>query len=371
VETGAEFVHGDQPLTNKLIEEANAKKKLIKGEFYSISKNELEKGDLLDEHWRKLFTKMEELKQDITLAAFLQEHFSGDKFEDLRDKIEQYAEGFDIADVNRVSTLALKEEWSKNDDKHQYHLKGGYITLINFLRDKILSAGGEILLSESVKKISWQQHSASIKTATGTSLKADKIVVTLPLGILQKNLVEFEPALPEHQKAFESMGFGGVIKFQFEFDEAFWEVRESRKLKDLAFVFSDAEIPTWWSQLPDKTPLLTGWFSGPQTFDTVHTPELLYQKALDSLQYILRCSPKEIESHIVHWNIADWVQDSFTFGAYSYPTLQSREAVTFLSSPVQNTLYFAGEAIYSGSAMGTVEAALISANNLIQTIELG
>jgi len=368
VEAGPEFVHGDQPLTSTLIEEANETKTLINGKFYSIAKDELEKGDMLDDHWKKLFSEMDKLVHDLTLAEFLHKHFGGAEFKNLRERVTQFAEGFDIADVSRVSTLALKEEWSESDDKHQYHLNHGYTSLINFLRDKVLVSGGNIVLSEPVNKIRWSEGSVNVETSSGKTLKADKVIITVPLGVLQKKLIEFEPALPDHQLAFESMGFGGVIKFQVEFDEAFWHTRESRELKDAAFIFSDAEVPTWWSQLPDKTPLLTGWLSGPRTFDPSHTRESLYEKAIESLQYIFRYNPKELESGIVHWHMTNWVQDPFTYGAYSYSTLQSREAVKFLSVPVKDTLYFAGEAIYSGPAMGTVEAALISANDLIKTI---
>lgn len=369
VEAGAEFVHGDLPLTNKLIEEAGQKKTLIRGRFYSISNNELEKGDILDDHWKKLFIELNRLEHDVTLAHFLQEHFGSREYNDLRERVWQYAEGFDIADVNRVSALALREEWSKNDDAHQYRIDGGYNTLTRFLRDEILKTGGQLVLSEPVVNIAWQEGQVEVKTASGKLWKGDKAIITVPLGILQKAAISFKPALPEHQQAFESMGFGGVIKFQVEFQKAFWESHRHRGLKDIAFIFSDADVPTWWSQLPDKTPLLTGWLSGPRTVDISHTPEVLYQKAVASLQYIFSCSPGEIESQIVHWHISDWTQDPFTFGAYSYPTLQSDKAIKFITLPVKNTLYFAGEAVYSGSAMGTVEAALTSAKKVITFID--
>ncbi len=369
VETGAEFIHGKLPHTLKLLKEAGQNKTLIKGKFYTISKNELEKGDMLDDHWKKLLSELNKLESDVTIATFLSQHFSGSEFNDLRERVRQFAEGFDIADVNRVSALALKEEWNHNDDEHQYHIDGGYITLINFLKDEIIKNGGSIILSEPVNEIQWATGNVKIITTTGKSFASEKVIVTVPLGVLQKKIIKFVPELPNHELAFESMGFGGVIKFLFEFKEAFWE-SSGRKLKNLAFVFSDAEIPTWWSQLPDKTPLLTGWFSGPRTFESTHTPELLYEKALTSLQYIFRCDRKEIQTNIVHWHIADWVQDPFTHGAYSYPTLYTLKAKALISVPVQETIYFAGEALYEGSAMGTVEAALTSADNVIKSIDL-
>jgi monoamine oxidase len=47
-------------------------------------------------------------------------------------------------------------------------------------------------------------------------------------------------------------------------------------------------------------------------------------------------------------------------GGYSYSTLFSKKAVEILSEPIAETIFFAGEAIYSGESQGTVEAALQS-----------
>jgi monoamine oxidase len=364
IETGAEFIHGELPLSLALAKEAKREKTLIEGKFYTIYNRELEKGDSLEDHWREMVKKFDELESDMTLQAFLDQYFNDNKYSNLRERARQYAEGFDIADVSRVSTLTLREEWKSNDDAHQYHIEGGYKTLIDFLAKKIIEAGGSIVLNEPVTKIDWKDGHVRIKTATGKTIAGDRAVITVPLGVLQKQIIRFTPALPEHQKAFDSMGFGGVIKFIFEFREAFWETRD-RKLKDLAFVFSDAEIPTWWSQLPNTFPLLTGWFSGPETFDASHNPETLYKRAIESLRYIFNCSSDEIESQLVHWHIADWVQDACTFGAYSYPTLHTENAVEFISKPVSGTLFFAGEAFYKGHSIGTVEAALTSAEKAV------
>ncbi|HET7179358.1 MAG TPA: FAD-dependent oxidoreductase, partial [Chryseosolibacter sp.] len=55
-----------------------------------------------------------------------------------------------------------------------------------------------------------------------------------------------------------------------------------------------------------------------------------------------------------------WVADPFAGGAYAFATVETPNARALLTRPVQDTLYFAGEALYSGPAMGTVEAALVS-----------
>jgi monoamine oxidase len=55
-------------------------------------------------------------------------------------------------------------------------------------------------------------------------------------------------------------------------------------------------------------------------------------------------------------------------GAYGYATVENSAAKKILSSPVSDTLYFAGEALYEGPEMGTVEAALASGQKVAQEI---
>jgi len=368
VETGAEFIHGEQPVTLSLLKEAQIDKNLMKGKFYSIAKDELQRGDMLDDHWKELFSKLNKLEHDVTLTDFLQQYFAGEQYQDLRHRVIQFAEGFDIADPDRVSSIALREEWKNSDDEHQYHPEGGYSTLIEFLRKDVIDNGGSIVLNEPVREVCLKAKNVEIMSDSGKTYRSDKVIVTVPLGVLQRGSIKFSPPLPEHQAAFASMGFGGVIKFNFEFKEPVWESRDHRHLPDLAFAFSDAGVPTWWSQLPDTTPMLTGWFSGPRTFKSDVAPEVLYRTAIASLQYILRCNPKAIESSLRHWHVTNWVQDEYAYGAYSYPTLRSNEARKLLSQPVNDMLYFAGEAMYGGASGGTVEAALVSAQEVVNKI---
>lgn len=115
--------------------------------------------------------------------------------------------------------------------------------------------------------------------------------------------------------------------------------------------------------------MLTGWLGGPATFQVSKDPEALFDKALSSLQYIFNCPASEVKNQIKEWQVANWVEDPFALGAYAYPTVQTARARAFLSSPVKNTVYFAGEALYQGAAMGTVEAALVSGREVAKGIE--
>lgn len=368
VEAGAEFIHGTQPLTLSLLEESENDKILLSGNRYQLRNGQLEEGDFSDEQWEMVTKALEKVETDTDIATFLNEYFGSDDYTELRKKVRTFVEGFDAADVNRVSALALREEWAGNDHEHQYRISGGYSVLIRYLQEKINRNGGAFIFSDPVKEIRWSKGAVSVHTIRGRVVEGEKAVITVPLGALQNGSIKFTPALPHHAAAFRHIGFGGVIKVFVEFRHAFWEHRIGRPLKDVGFIFSDAAIPTWWSQLPDRTPLLTGWLGGPSAANVRHNDASLYEKSIASLRYIFNCQPAEITRELREFHVADWVQDPYTFGAYAYPTLQSRKAQAFLAEPVNDTVYFAGEALYSGSAMGTVEAALVSGKDVAEKI---
>jgi monoamine oxidase len=66
--------------------------------------------------------------------------------------------------------------------------------------------------------------------------------------------------------------------------------------------------------------------------------------------------------------VINWGADPFARGAYAYATVGASAAQEILNQPIDDTLYFAGEALYAGPHIGTVEAALVSGKNAAQKI---
>ncbi len=366
-EGGAEFIHGKQPLTKSLVRKSGSRVLRLTGNHYRLWNGELQKGDLLDDEWKELARSMRRLSSDTDMASFLATHFGETQYDSLRKKVQGFVEGFDAADMHRVSTLSLREEWEETDERHQYHIEGGYGVLMTHLLNSIQAGGGSVFLSAPVFEVRWSDKGVRVMMEGGRTLDADKVIVTVPLGVLLKQRIRFTPELPEHERALTEMGYGGVIKFLLEFNHPFWEDHPPRPMRKLAFIFSDAMIPTWWSQRPSQVPLLTGWWAGPATM-TPHAESWLFEKAISSLSYIFDLPQADIQRHLKNWYIANWGMDPWAFGAYSYPTIRSHSAIQFLTAPVSDRVYFAGEHLYEG-AVGTVEAALHSGKNVAALIK--
>ena len=372
VELGAEFIHGELPLTLKLLKEARIKHKAVSGESFQSKNGKIVKSEFFTENWDTFEKALQEVQEDQSLETFLQQHFHEEKFAALRKFIQQFAAGYDTADPARVSLFSLRDEWlGGHEEETQLRIPGGYIQLMDYLAKQIKDLGGEIHLEKIVRQVNWQPNSVEVIANQHTSFTCKKLVLTVPLGVLvldgnETNAITFNPDLPEQRKAATEMGFGAIIKILMEFAEPFWE---EQGLTNLQFLFSEEKIPTWWTQNPQQNNVLTGWLGGKPQDEMQHlSGEELLQEAITSLARIFNADASFIEQKLVAAKVYNWTADPFTRGSYSYATLQTASALKILKTPVAQTIYFAGEALFEGEQLGTVEAALVSGLEVAKSI---
>jgi monoamine oxidase len=361
VETGAEFVHGNLERTQSLLNEAGLHTIESGGAFYRVENGRLQPDDAM-EHSDKLMNALNQQTTESSITGFLEANFPDAKYKDLKKAIRGYVEGYYAGELERASVLAFKEEWQQ-EEQPQYRVQEGYTRLMQYLYQRSLQYNTTYHFSSPVKKIAWRHGAVAATTANGQAYTAQKIIVTLPPAVLCAENTEaslsFEPQLPGQMHAFTKLGTGPVIKMLIEFTHAFWNERFNQQ--DLSFLFSDEEIPTWWTQHPRPSRLLVGWCAGPCALKLKYnTAAQLFQKAIASLARIFGLSQPEVEQNIKAWKVCNWAADPFTAGGYSYITTATKEALNILLQPVSDTIYFAGEALHNSINTGTVEAALQS-----------
>ncbi|MXV52429.1 NAD(P)-binding protein [Pedobacter sp. HMF7647] len=367
VELGAEFVHGNLPVTLSLLNEAGIgyRKMVFKG--VSSENGLLKKGGGFIKDWHLFEEKLENLDLDITVNDFLEQEFSAEQFNDLRQSVKRYASGFDTADTSDASMLSLKNEWL-HEEEEQYRVDGGYIRLLSFLEEKLEKHGVRLLLNQKVVWIKTENYGARVATSTG-EFWAGKAILTVSIGVLKSGAIKFPDTASLHQEAIQQMGFGAIIKVLLKFKQPFWETVQGGIAKDAGFIFSSEVIPTWWTQAPERSNVLTGWLGGPPAdkLKDDSDKEILI-KSIQSLSAIFSIPVNEIESGLIAWKVANWTADPFILGSYSYPTVGNDGYIDVLSEPVEEKIYFSGEALYKGQATGTVEAALSSAKDTVDRI---
>ncbi len=360
IELGAEFVHGWLPHTVALLKEAGINYVAAGGRMVRLNKGQLQEQEAFTIDWDLLMQRLHELKEDTTLAHFLDHYFGGEEYAGLRASVQRFAEGFDVADINDVSTFALREEWA-HEEHGQYRIQGGYGQLMHYLEQQCTGRGVAIHTSCIVKNISWKEGNVKVLCAGGQVFEGNKAIITVPAGVLkavpeQVAGIAFSPAVDNYSLAARKIGYGTVTKLLLQFKTPFW----NSCAQNMGFVLGDAPVPTWWTQNPESC-LLTGWLAGPRAAALKHTGEAALEVlAINSLAAIFNKTTEELRQQLVAMQVADWGNDPFSLGAYSYDTVHTAAARRLLQEPVANTLFWAGEALYDGPSPGTVEAALAS-----------
>jgi monoamine oxidase len=365
-EAGAEFIHGEAPVTHGLLREAGLSAIPIQGIQWTVRDGTFSQENSQAAEAAELHKALQELKDDLTVAEFLRRHFAGPKYDRLRHSIARTVEGYDAADPERASTLALRDEWMDGGRSTPARIAGGYGALVEFLTAECRNHGVAIHLGSAVSVIDASDGRGVVRCVNGAAHDFDAVVLTVPVPLL-KGIV-LPPAEREKVAAAAHIGFGNVIKILLHF-EARWWVKRRMDLADLTFLLSDARIPVWWTQHPAHLPVLTGWFGGPRTQAMAGLGEHeLIETGIASLAGVFDVDPKQLMRNLVAARAVNWAQDPFAGGAYSYATPETRAAQAVLSRNDGGSVFFSGEALYRGPDMGTVEAALASGLETARTL---
>lgn len=363
IELGAEFIHGNLPVTLGLLKEANISYVATGGRRIKLQHGKLEASNAWN-NWDELLHAMQQLKEDMTVARFLETYFAGSKYETLRKSVTGFAEGYDLADIQTASVFALRDEWMKEDEP-QYRIPTGYTSLMVYLLQCSVANAATIHYNSFVQTISWNASSVEVITTSGQIFSASYLIITVSLGMLLSGKMKFTPEIPTHLHAAGNIGFGTATKIFFQFDHALW----NNYAPDAGFIMADEFVNVWWTQAPDSYPMLTGWLGATKAIQLATQPDAqAMTSALNCLSGMFNVEISKLEKIIVASKISDWSKDPFALGGYSFNTTQSANAKQILHTVVGNKIFFAGEACYDGAVVGTVEAALISGQTAAENI---
>jgi monoamine oxidase len=366
-EGGAEFVHGEAPVTRALLREAGLALVSVHGTRWNVKHGIFSRDEAPDLSADRLRQALAELKVDVTVADFLKRHFAGPEHSRLRHSIVRRVEGYDAADPALASTLALRDEWMNRGPAPQARIDEGYGALIAYLAAECRKQDAAIHLNTAVSAIEANDGRALVHCVNGDRYAGDRVILTVPLPVLQE--IVLPHGVREKFASAANIGFGNVIKILLRFKTQWWASGKDRNLSDLLFLLSDETIPVWWTQCSTEHPVLTGWVAGPKTAGLAHLDENeLVETGLASLADIFGLSPKKLTLDLVAARAINWARDPFARGAYSYATPQTREAQSVLTSSDCAAVILSGEALYRGRDMGTVEAALTSGLEAARTI---
>lgn len=222
---------------------------------------------------------------------------------------------------------------------------GGYRMLL-----ERLSAGLDVRLGAPVSRI---EHGGLevVVHADGGSFEGDRVIVTVPLGVLRDGLVAFDPPLGGgHALAVERLAMGTLEKVAMRFPKRFWP----ESVWQITHVADDRAFPAWFDfSRHVGSPTLVGFYNPSVAPGLAELPaQQRVGPALEILRKMFGSVPDPDETLVT-----DWTGDPWALGSYSYvPVGASVDDMRRLAEPVSGRLLLAGEATVA-ECYGTVHAA--------------
>ena len=367
VELGAEFVHGRPPELLNLLRDANATLRQIDGIDACFQDGALstcpddDAFGFLDE-----LAGFVEREGDMSFDAFLARRKPSPA---IAERARSFVEGFNAADARRIGIAALARQQQAEEEIGGFESSravAGYDQLPLYLAHRIAQAGARILLNAPVASVQWKPGTVTVRTASRESatFSANKLIVTLPLGILKARSV---PIDPEPARIFEAAGrmeAGSARRMTLVFRSAFWK----EKMPKMRFLFAAGMMPaTYWTEHPHNGAALVAWAGGPKA-DAVTDAAEWRNQALRALEQIFSLAPQSLDAALRNSYLHDWQSDPFTLGTYSYAPAGALDCSAQMAEPVDNTLFFAGEHTDTTGHWGTVHGALRSGLRAAQQI---
>ena len=370
VELGAEFVHGKPPVLWRLLDNGRFPVVDVEGQSWCRSSGSLVPCDGLEARTHGLLARMKSLAgADLTFQEFL-DRVDGDA--EAKAWAAAYVEGFNAAHKERISVRSLVEDEeaaARIGGGRAYRVLSGYDGVPREIFRSIDPARCDLRLNAAVKTFRWSRGAVEAE-ARGGPFRAARAIVTVPLGVLQAGDIRFEPPPQTALEAARRLAMGQAARITLRFRERFWE--RLGGLEDLGFLLSgDPWFPTWWTALSLRAPLLTGWAAGPAGERYSGCDEgFVLEKALDALSGLLEIPRPGLDSRLEAWHYHDWHADPFARGAYSWVPAGCLDARAALAENVEQTLWFAGEAVnlegYGGTVHGAIGAGIRAARQVLE-----
>lgn len=242
-----------------------------------------------------------------------------------------------------------------------------------------LSKGLLIKRKHAVCKIESNNNEVIITCTNGSSFTVDCVVLSVPIPVLQKNIISFQPNLSNEKiNAIQSIKCEPGLKAVLKFSKQFWP----DKLHGM--ICSDCYFPEIWFEILTNENHQTFYYvTGFATSENArrigsHSKKTIVDEFLKQLDKIFSVSIAGelfgvLRDHEVFENyhgamIVDWGKVPYIWGAYSCPAITELEdARKTLAEPIHDRIYFCGEATDHSDFM-TADAAMRTGSRAAQEI---
>lgn len=313
------------------------------------TKVEVAFNQLLDKVCKLRQAILEEMRDvDVSLGTALEvfrKVYKVAEAEEERMLLNWHLANLEYANATWLSDLSMAY-WDQDDP---YEMGGDHCFIPggNGRFVKVLAENIPILYNHTVSRVHYGNNGVMV-CANGQVFRGDMALVTVPLGVLKKGSIKFNPDLPaQKQDAIRRLGFGLLNKVAMLFPHDFWGgeidtfghlTEDSSQRGEFFLFYSYSSV--------SGGPLLVALVAGESAIKfEKSSPVETVERVLDVLRGIF--SPKGIDvPNPLQVICTQWGTDKFTYGSYSYVGIgSSGDDYDILAESVgDGRVFFAGEA---------------------------
>ncbi len=295
-----------------------------------------------------------EERADVSLAQALRE-----EDEEVRDQGRIQAQMAAGEDPEWVST----SDWQRLEGGQNRLVPGGYGTLAMRAAEPLGVRHGV-----RVTGIDWSGQLVQVTTDKGV-IRARKVIVTVPIGVLKSGSIRFTPALPlEKARALDGLRMGALSKIGLRFETEKFGFTAHQFLAEIGEPARAMTFEAW----PYDSDLIVATFGGEYARGLARQGEKL---AVDhALERFLKIAGSDARKAFRQGVLVGWSEDPFSLGSYAVALPGRMSARETLAKPVGDRLWFAGEAtagVYSMTAGGAYMAGRDAAKQVAAKLSTG
>jgi lysine-specific histone demethylase 1 len=325
-----------------------------------------------------------QLEEDESLGAKLDSLLGIPPFAGNLGTLDWYIANLEYACATEMSQLSLLH-WDDDSEFKGAHLKlaDGYSSLLHPLSHPLSIKFDTIVTG--IDYSSQSPRTVTIETQDGSNYICDAVIVTVPLGVLKDDWIQFSPPLPiEKQLAIDRLGFGLLNKIVLKFNNVFWNpvcdwigttnppdpsllenpdpLYVHRSKRGFAYIF-------WNMKRFAGQPVLVALCSGQAAYDIEkESNETVVKEACEILANIFKLPNVPVPSDSI---VTRWSQEKFSRGSYSFVKVGASGAdYDVMAEPIDHRVFFAGEATnrsYPATVAGAYQSGLREAARIYRT----
>jgi monoamine oxidase len=257
-----------------------------------------------------------------------------------------------------LDQVSARDFWRYRDTGVNWRVVEGYGTLV-----AACGAGLDIALDCPAETIDHGSRLIRIETPRG-ELRARAVIVTVPTNVLAAGTPRFVPELPAKIAAAEALPLGLADKLYLRLDGADAFPRDSH----LYGAVDRIRTGSYYLR-PLGRPLVEGYFGGALARDLEQEGEAAFASfAIDQLASLLG---NDIRERLHPIAASAWARDPHARGSYSHAKPGEADARPVLAAPVDQRLFFAGEACSSedfSTAHGAYRSGVSAAEQVIAAL---